>query len=44
MAKINKIKVNEHQIMPIKTSKFIDCLNNFCDYEIVPMKDFIKNS
>ena len=42
--KISKIIVNEHQIMPIKTSKFIDCLNNFCDYEIVSMKNFIKNS
>ena len=29
--KISKIIVNEHQIMPIKTSKFIDCLNNICD-------------
>jgi len=42
--KISKIIVNEHQIMPIKTSKFIDCLNNFCNYEIVSMKNFIKNS
>jgi dethiobiotin synthetase len=42
--KISKIIVNEHQIMPIKTSKFIDCLNNFCDYEIISMKNFIKNS
>ena len=42
--KISKIIVNEHQIMPIKTLKFIDCLNNFCDYEIVSMKNFIKNS
>ena len=42
--KISKIIVNERQIMPIKTSKFIDCLNNFCDYKIVSMKNFIKNS
>ena len=41
---ISKIIVNEHEKMPIKTSKFIDCLNNFCDYEIVSMKNFIKNS
>jgi len=42
--KISKIIVNEHQLMPIKTLKFIDCLNNFCNYEIVSMKAFIKNS
>jgi dethiobiotin synthetase len=42
--KISKIIVNEHQIMPIKTIKFIDCLNNFCDYKVVSMKNFIKNS
>ena len=42
--KISKIIVNEHQIMPIKTSKFIDCLNNFCDDKIISMKNFIKNS
>ena len=42
--KISKIIVNEHQKMPIKTAKFIDCLNNFCEYEIMSMKNFIKNS
>ena len=42
--KVSKIIVNEHQLMPIKTLKFIDCLNNFCNYEIVSMKAFIKNS
>ncbi len=41
---ISKIIVNEHQTMPIKTLKFIDCLNNFCDYKIVSVKNFIKNS
>lgn len=42
--KISKIIVNEHQIMPIKTTKFIDCLNNFSDDKIISMKNFIKNS
>jgi dethiobiotin synthetase len=42
--KISKIIINEHQVMPIKTSKLIDCLNNFCNYEIISMKNFIKNS
>lgn len=42
--KVSKIIVNEHQLMPIKTLKFIDCLNNFCNHEIVSMKAFIKNS
>jgi len=42
--KISKIIVNEHQKMPIKTIKFIDCLKHFCNHEIVSMENFIKNS
>ncbi|MFM8186193.1 MAG: dethiobiotin synthase [Alphaproteobacteria bacterium] len=40
--KIAKIIVNEHQEMPVATADFINCLKDFCNYEIEIMQNFIK--
>jgi len=41
---IYKIIVNEHQEMPVATVDFINCLKDFCNYEIEIMQNFIKKT
>jgi len=40
--KIAKIIANNHLNMPVSMKEFIDCLNDFCNYEIENIEKFLK--
>lgn len=42
--KIAKIIANNHLNMPVSMKEFIDCLKDFCNYEIEIMQNFTKNT